>query len=99
VVVRAPHRHQRHGRLYNIRIDLKVPRRELVINRTPSADQAHRDIYVAIHDAFSALERRLEDIARRRRGDVKAHPEKSEIRLTARTVRPVAKAKSTRKRA
>lgn len=82
VVVRAPHRHQRKGRLYSVRIDLKVPRREIVINREPTARQAHEDVYVAIRDAFDALDRRLEDAARRRRGDIKAHPGSGEIRLT-----------------
>lgn len=89
VVVRAPHRHQTKGRLYSVRIDLKVPRREIVINREPAARHAHEDIYVAIRDAFDALDRRLEDTARRRRGDVKAHPGTSEIRLTATKVKPV----------
>lgn len=96
VVVRAPHRHQHKGRLYNIRIDVKVPRREIAINHEPAAHQAHQDIYVAIHDAFNALERRLEDIVRRRRGDIKAHPEKSDIRMTATTVRPAKRAAATR---
>lgn len=87
VTVRAPHRHQRKGRMFSIRIALKVPRREIVINRGAEADHAHEDVYVAIRDAFDALERRLEDIARRRRGDVKAHAGVSEIRLTANRVK------------
>lgn len=73
VVVRAPHRHRRHGRLYNIRIDVKAPLRAIVINRDSSARQSHADVYVAIRDAFDALDRRLEDAVRRSRGDVKSH--------------------------
>ncbi len=72
VVVRTANRRQQKGRLFNVRIDLKVPGREIVINRDPVAHHANEDIYVAIHQAFDALERRLEDFARRRRGDVKA---------------------------
>lgn len=87
VVIRAPHRHQRKGRLYSVRIDLKVPRREIIINREPALNHAHEDIYVAIRDAFDALGRRLEDTARRRRGDVKAHMGSGEVRLTARRVK------------
>lgn len=94
VVVRAPHRHQHKGKLYSVRIDLKVPCREIVINRTPVARQAHQDIYVAIRDAFDALDRRLEDTARRRRGDVKSHAEGGEVRLTARRVRPTRRARA-----
>ena len=36
-------------------------------------DGAHRDAQVALHDAFDAARRRLEDFARERRGDVKTH--------------------------
>lgn len=87
VVVRAPHRRQRKGRLYSVRIDLKVPRREIVVNREPDANHSHEDIYVAIRDAFDALDRRLEDATRRRRGDVKTHAGDGEIRLTARRIK------------
>ncbi len=73
VVVGSPHRHQQKGRLFDISIDLKVPGREIVVNRDSSEQQAHRDVYVAIHDAFDVLERQLEEAARRRRGEVKTH--------------------------
>lgn len=71
--VHAPDRHHSRRRLFNIRIDLKVPRRDIVVNRNPTPRQEHKDIYVAIRDAFDALERRLKDTTRRRRGDIKAH--------------------------
>lgn len=35
----------------------------------------HRDLHVAIKDAFKAAGRRLQDYARRQRGDVKSHPQ------------------------
>jgi ribosomal subunit interface protein len=68
VVVDAPHRHQSKGLLYNVRIDLTVPGRELVIKREP-----HEDLYVAIRDAFDAARRQLKDFALRQRGDIKTH--------------------------
>jgi cold shock CspA family protein/ribosome-associated translation inhibitor RaiA len=73
VVVRAPHRHHHKGRLYHVSIDLKVPGHEIAVNRDPPEHHAHEDIYVAVRDAFDALARRLEDVARERRGDVKMH--------------------------
>ena len=73
VVVAAPHRHHHKGRLYNVRIDLTVPGAELVVNRDSSQASAHHDIQVAIRDAFDAARRRVQDFARRRRGDVKTH--------------------------
>lgn len=75
VVVRAPNRRQRKGRLYHVSIDLTLPGHEIVINRDPPQHQAHEDVYVAIRDAFEAAVRRIEDVARERRGDVKIHEE------------------------
>jgi len=75
VVVSAPNRRQRSGRLYHVSIDLKLPGHEIAINRDPPQHQAHEDVYVAIRDAFEALVRRIEDVSRQRRGDIKAHEE------------------------
>ncbi len=73
VVVEAPHRHHRKGKIYHVSIDAKVPGTEIAVNRDPSENHAHEDVYVAIRDAFNALARRLEDVARTRRGDTKTH--------------------------
>lgn len=73
VVVRAPNRRQRKGKLYHVNIDLKLPGHEIVINRNPPEDQAHADVYVAIRDAFEALTRKIEDVTRQQRGDIKTH--------------------------
>lgn len=73
VVVEAPHRRHHQGRLYHVRIDLTVPGGELVVKREPSKHNAHEDIYVAIRDAFDGARRKLQDYARRQRGQVKLH--------------------------
>lgn len=73
VLVGAPHRHHHRGKLYDVRIDITVPGEELAITRTSPLDHAHEDVYVAIRDAFDTAARRLEDHARRFRGDVKTH--------------------------
>lgn len=75
VVVDAPHQRHHQGKLYHVSIDAKVPGTEIAVNRDPGEHHAHEDVYVAIRDAFSALARRLEDIARIRRGDTKTHEE------------------------
>lgn len=72
VVIEAPNR-RRHGDLYHIRVDLKVPGHEIVVKRDPPEHHAHEDIYVAVRDSFDAVRRQLEDHVRRQRGDVKAH--------------------------
>ena len=64
--------------LYNVHIDITVPGTELVIKREPN-----QDLYVAIRDAFDAARRKLEDFARRQRGDVKHHEEPPHARISA----------------
>lgn len=73
VVVGLQHRHHHQGKLYHVNIDLKVPGAELVSGRGSDQHHAHEDVYVAVRDAFDSLRRRLEDHARRERGDVKTH--------------------------
>jgi ribosome-associated translation inhibitor RaiA/cold shock CspA family protein len=73
VVVECRHPRHQQGNLFRVRVDLKVPGRELVVGRDPAAHQAHEDVYVAIRDTFDAARRLLEDHVRERRGDVKVH--------------------------
>lgn len=73
VTVEAPHQHHHKGGLYCVRIDLRLPSGEIVVNRENHQDHAHEDVYVAIRDAFDAAGRQLEDYVRRQRGDVKSH--------------------------
>jgi ribosomal subunit interface protein len=68
VVVEVPHKHHHQGKQFNVRIDIGVPGSEIVVNR----DHAE-DVYVALRDAFDAAKRRLEDYARKIRGDIKVH--------------------------
>jgi len=67
VMVEAPHLHKKKGKLYNVRIDLTVPDRELVVKR-----EENEDIYVAIRDAFDAMRRKLQDLPRRSRGEARS---------------------------
>jgi ribosomal subunit interface protein len=73
VVVEAPHRHHYKGKLYNVRIEISVPGKNVVIDRAKPIDPAHEDVYVAIRDAFDAAVRRIEDQAKKMRGSVKSH--------------------------
>lgn len=66
VVVEIPGRHKYKGKEFVVRIDLKVPRGEIVVTRDHD-----EDILVALRDAFGAARRKLEDTARRKRDEVK----------------------------
>jgi ribosomal subunit interface protein len=73
VVVEAAHKHHRRGNHYHVRVDVTVPDGEFIANREPDEHHRYTDVYVAIRDAFDSMRRQLEDYARRRRGQVKAH--------------------------
>jgi ribosome-associated translation inhibitor RaiA len=68
VVVEERARHQSNGREFNVRVDLRVPGRELVVNRAH-----HEDAYAAVRDAFDDVRRQLEEVLRIQRGNVKSH--------------------------
>lgn len=73
VMLEAPHGHHHKGKLYHVRIDLTVPGKELVVNRSPSEHHAHEDAYVAVRDAFKAARRQLQDFKRQQEDHVKSH--------------------------
>lgn len=74
VTVEVPHKHHRQGKQFNVRIDIGVPGGEIVVNHDHS-----EDVYVALRDAFDAAKRRLEDYARKIRGDTKKHEPKRAV--------------------
>lgn len=64
--------HRQQGRQFTVRLDIRVPGHEVVVDR-----DHHEDIYVALRDAFDAAARQLEELARTQHGKVKAHPDRS----------------------
>lgn len=78
VVVEAQNRSHREGRVYGCTINLTVPGHEIAIGHEGPKDHAHEDVHVAVRDAFAAASRRLQDHARRARGDVKTHQNPSQ---------------------
>jgi ribosomal subunit interface protein len=68
IVVELETKNKHQGKLYNVRIDLTVPGKELVTTR-----KNDEDLYIAIRNAFDAMGRQLEDHSRKRHGRVKTH--------------------------
>ena len=68
VVVNEVDAHKNKGNLFEVRVDLHVPGREIV-----ATHKQHEDAYVAITQAFDVVTRQLEDYARVQRGEVKRH--------------------------
>lgn len=77
VAIEAHHRNTSNlhhkGEPFHIRLDLTLPGTELVVKRDPKDSHVNEDIFVALRDAFQALERQLKEFVARQRGDVKAH--------------------------
>lgn len=73
VVIEAPHKRPRKGKLYVVTVDITVPGAELVVNTEKRHHHSHEDVYVALRDAFNAMTRQLEDYAREKNGQVKTH--------------------------
>lgn len=73
VVVEAPQHGPHQGGLFRVSVDLRLPGKVIAVTGPRRKDHAHEDAYVAVRDAFEAVARRLEDHARRARGDVKTH--------------------------
>lgn len=70
VAIEFTQRHKHQGKLYNVRIHLAVPGKELVANHNEK-----EDLYVAIRDAFDDMVRQLEKSVQKLHREVKAHPE------------------------
>lgn len=68
----AYHHHQK-GNLFSVRIELNVPGKRLCVAREPGLDKSHKDVNVALRDAFKAMERQLRDYAHKLRREVKTH--------------------------
>lgn len=68
VTVEKPHHHKHQGEHFVVTLDLTVPGTDLVVNHAHA-----EDANVALRDAFMAARRQLEEHARKKRGEVKAH--------------------------
>lgn len=60
VVVEQPHKHQRQGNRFHVRVDLHVPGKEIVAGREHAERREHEDPYMAVNDAFEAVRHQLQ---------------------------------------
>ncbi len=68
VAVELPHRQHRTGSPYLVRLDVTFPGGEFAVTRKSS-----ESLRSAVQEAFGAAERRLRELGRRQRGEVKRH--------------------------
>jgi len=76
VTVEIPHKSQSKGNEHEVTIDIAVPEKKIVVNRSASGTASSAEIaLIAFKDALEAAKRQLEDYARKRKGLVKMHEE------------------------
>lgn len=74
VVVDTPPRHKRSGRTHKVSIEVLLPqKKKLIANREHRESGAHEELTYVIREAFDAARRQLEQYARKKSRDVKAH--------------------------
>jgi putative sigma-54 modulation protein len=66
VTVSVPHRSHKKGNFYNVRIDISVPGKELVVNHEDNDEMENKDIHHVLKATFDAAYRQLEDYTERR---------------------------------
>jgi hypothetical protein len=67
VVIDQPHHHKKHGNLFDVRIDLRIPGKEIAVSRTPPEHTKSEHADVALREAFDEARRQLQDAVRERR--------------------------------
>jgi ribosomal subunit interface protein len=73
VTVEEPHKHKHKGNLYQVKVILSIPGDRIVATSEAHYNHAHEDAYVAVRDAFDAIQRQLEQKARKQHGQIKHH--------------------------
>ncbi|MFY0610809.1 MAG: ribosome-associated translation inhibitor RaiA [Hyphomicrobiaceae bacterium] len=73
VTVEPTHKKHRKGNGYQVRILLDIPQGPVVVSHEPGNVHDHKDVYLAIRDAFRAAKRQLKEHRQKLRGDVKTH--------------------------
>lgn len=67
VILESPHNNHHKGKMYHVGVEAVIPNHDLVVNHDQHDNHSHEDIYVAIRDAFEAMERRLKAVYSKQR--------------------------------
>ena len=62
VTLESPHNNHYKGKVYHVGVEALIPNHDVHVTHEQHDKHEHEDIYVAIRDAFNALERRLKGV-------------------------------------
>jgi ribosomal subunit interface protein len=77
VILEAPHNNHHKGRVYHVGVEALIPNHDIVVAHDHHDKHAHEDIYVAIRDAFNAVERRLKAVTDKQRAQRHTKPDET----------------------
>lgn len=72
VVLDSPHKNHHKGKVYHVGIEAVIPNHDIVVTNDQHDNHSHEDIYVALRDAFNALERRIKAIYKKQRATTRS---------------------------
>jgi cold shock CspA family protein/ribosome-associated translation inhibitor RaiA len=85
VAVERPHKHQRAGSNYRVRVNLLVPpRHEIAVEHTSTEGDLHEPLPKVVRETFEAARRQLQELRQRQRGEVKTHPKQQTDAIVSR---------------
>ncbi len=67
VTLESPHNHHHKGKVFHVGVEAVIPNHDVQVNHDQHDNHSHEDIYIAIRDAFNALERRIKSIYAKKR--------------------------------
>ncbi len=67
VILDSPHNNHHKGKVFHVGVEALIPNHEIMVNNDQHDKHEHEDIYVAIRDAFDALERRIKEFYDKKR--------------------------------
>ncbi|MGV3591055.1 MAG: ribosome hibernation-promoting factor, HPF/YfiA family [Gammaproteobacteria bacterium] len=74
VTLESPHNNHHKGKVYHVGVEAMVPNHDIVVTHDQHDKHSHEDIYIAIRDAFNAVERRLKAVYGKQRDRVTRSP-------------------------
>jgi ribosomal subunit interface protein len=74
VTLETPHNNHYKGKVYHVGVEALVPNHDIVVTHDQHDKHSHEDIYVAIRDAFNAVERRLKSVYGKQRSRMTRNP-------------------------
>tara|TARA_R110000772_G_scaffold195602_1_gene306285 strand:+ start:333 stop:728 length:396 start_codon:yes stop_codon:yes gene_type:complete len=74
VTLDSPHNHHHKGKVFHVGVEAVIPNHDILVNHDQHDKQTHADIYIAIRDAFNALERQIKGVYAKQRHQDRATP-------------------------